>query len=96
MQNALFKAYLFDLLTKSNDPRITKVERCDVGGQPGIRIVDTDGVTVELSIVNASPPGGSAVEASNIVKEGATPRPVPEIDPGWQHPKVRAVPTVKE
>jgi hypothetical protein len=96
MQSAHFKAYLFDLLTKANDPRIDSVERCDVGGQPGIRIVCTDGVTVELSIVNTSPPGGSAVEARNIVKEGATPRPVPEIDPEWQHPRVRAVPTVKE
>ncbi|MEV6609927.1 hypothetical protein [Kutzneria sp. NPDC051319] len=96
MQNALFKAYLFDLLTKANDPRISKVERCDADGQPAIRIMDTDGVTVVLSIVNASPPGGSAVEARNIVKEGATPRPVPEVDPEWQHPKVRAVPAVRE
>jgi len=96
MQSALFKAYLFDLLTAANDPRISKVERCDAGGQPGIRIVDTDGVTVELSIVNTSPPGGSAVEASNIVKEGATPRPVPAIDPEWQHPKVREAPAVEE
>jgi len=96
MQSALFKAYLFDLLTKADDPRIGSVERCNVDGSPGIRIVDTDGVTVELSIVNTSPPGGSAVEARNIVKEGATPRPVPAIDPEWQHPKVREAPAVEE
>lgn len=90
MRNDAFKSYLFDLLTAANDPRIAKVERYDADGQPNIRVVGVDGVTIELSITNSSPPGGAAMEERNIVKEGATPRPSVPIDPGWQHPTVRS------
>jgi hypothetical protein len=96
MKAYMFAEHLFQVLTNANDSRVERVEPCDVDGQTGIRVVGTDGVSIELSIVNASPPGGAAVEARNIVKEGAVPRPPITGYERWQHPKVRGDATLEE
>ncbi|MFI9381210.1 hypothetical protein [Kutzneria sp. NPDC052558] len=92
MRPARFNDYLFGLLQQANHQGIAKVEPYDAAGQRNIRVVGTDGITIELMAVGSAPSGGDPWQKPEkiVTKPGYEPRPMGDSYREWQEPSIRA------